>query len=109
MTLNDFNPTYDELLELGNRILWRGGDVWCEDMDGVPHSLRTMYGEMLTIKLPDNFPTKYKGRKARKAVIWCSSCETVTGVEIHFTGGRVIAFSDPDSTTYRDVTDYYNR
>lgn len=103
MKLDSFNPSFDDLMTLDKRILWRAGDIWKTDNDGIPHSYRTMYGEKMTVKLPDNFPLKYKGRKVCGAVIWCNACELVTGVELKFTGGHVIAFDNPEAPTYRVV------
>lgn len=109
MKLDSFNPSHDEIIFLNPRVMFGGGDIWKVDQNGIPHSFRTMYGDFQTIKLPDNFPMKYKGKKVRRAVIWCNSCETVTGVELFFTGGNVIAFDDPDSSTFRDVSDEHKQ
>jgi len=103
MKLDIFNPTFDDLMALDERILWKGGDVWKVNQDGVPHRYISKFGDLLTVKLPDNIPVKYKGRKATRVVIWCNACDLVTGIEVHYTGNHVLQFKNPDSTEYREI------
>ena len=103
MMLDAFNPSHDDLMTLNERLLWANGDIWKTDSDGVPHRFCSMYGELFTVKLPDNVPLKYKGKKARRAIIFCNSCELVTGFEIYYTGGNVLVFDNPESTEYRVI------
>lgn len=101
MTINEFKP---KNLVTGDwsRIIWRAGDIWKTDSNGCPHRLSAGYnGELFTLEVPEAIPMKYKNRKLGRLVIWCNSCEQVTGVEAHY-GQRTVLY-DGDCRLQREV------
>lgn len=108
MKLNAFNPSFEQLMD-GSRILWKAGDVWKTDNNGIPHRQMTIYGDKLSVFIPENIPFKYKRRKATSAIIWCNSCELITCVEMHYgrpgCGGYAVAYNE--KLEPKDVTDFY--
>lgn len=108
MNLSVFNPSFEQLIS-GSRILWQAGDIWKTDQDGIPHRHIDKYGNKLSIFVPECFPLKYKRRNATSAIIWCNSCEEVTGVELHYgrpdCDGYAVSFGT--NTEPKDVTDFY--
>ena len=110
MKLNAFNPDFDDLMT-GNRILWSAGDIWKADSNGIPHRHISRDGNKLSVKIPAEIPMKYKNRKMTSVIIWCNTCELVTGIEAHYgrpgAGGYAVAYDG--EFTPRDVTDFYRR
>ena len=111
MKLNDFN--FDALdFDKWPRVLWGKGNVWKTSQDGIPHRLTAGYnGELLSVFIPEGIPMKYKNRKATSAIIYCNSCELVTGIEIHY--GNPSCFDghalqiNPETLDHKDVTSFY--
>ena len=103
MKLDKLNPSIDDLINMDSRILYGAGDIWRTDADGVPHRLITMYGDLLTVKVPENVPMKYAGKKLRRLIVACNACDTVTGMEARYTGGRTLVFRDPESRIFEDL------
>ena len=106
MTLDMFNPSFDDLMN-DKRLLWQGGDVWKVNQDGVPHQHISREGNLLTVKVPDNVPMRYRGKKLRRLTIWCNACDLVTGLEARYTGGRTLTFRNPASAIYEDLGNLY--
>ena len=104
MKLNEFNPSYDDLITLSDRVLFGHGDIWKVDQDGVPHRHINPSGELVTVKVPEFFPMKDKGRKLRRMTIWCNACELVTGVEAHYGDHVVVYAAQMDGTLYKTAT-----
>lgn len=110
MKLSAWNPSHDDMMSMNSRILWSAGDIWKTDQNGIPHSFRNMYGDMFSVIVPAGIPLKYKNRKITRAIIWCNSCEMVTGIELHYgsplAGGYAVQVN-PVSLIISDVTNYY--
>ena len=111
MKKQDLNFTLDDVINCNPRIV-SGVDFWKTSADGVPHQVSSGYnGEKWTVKLPDNIPLKYKGRRFTSAIVNLNCFEFVDEIEVHYggpsCGGFAIRFTDPDSEAFEDVTSFY--
>lgn len=109
MKLDTFNPSTEDIISMNDRLLWSAGDIWKTDKEGIPHQHIHRDGSKLTVKIPEEIPMKYKGRKMTSIIIWCNACELVTGIESHYgrpdAGGYAVAYDENFKST--DVTNYY--
>ena len=104
MKLREFEPSFDDFMTMDDRLLVGHGDIWKTDANGVPHRHINPSGELVTVKVPELFPMKDKGRRLQRVTVWCNACELVTGVECHYGNHVVLWAAQMDGTLYKVVT-----